>query len=77
MSLMYYRGGTYGDLKVYYSTSMIDLITLAAEMLPGGDDYLWFYQDPLAKRSNVTGTPLDKTNQANPLIVGYFYITPG
>ena len=55
---------------VYYSTSMIDLVTLAQDMLPGDHlDFLWFFHGPIVGKYNTTGQPLDLRAQAHPLLV--------
>lgn len=73
MILMLNSGGTYGDLVVYYATSMIDLVTLAQEMIPVGSNYLWFYHAPFTASLNATGFKLDKSSQPNPLQVGQLH----
>lgn len=60
----------FGSLLVYYSTAMIDLITLSKGMIPVGGDNLWFYQSPYAGYINASsGNTLDKSSQSNPLHV--------
>lgn len=64
-----FSGGTFGDVIVYYSTSAIDLKTLAQSVIPAGSDYLWFYDGPVTGNASVSGTALDKSSQPNPLQV--------
>ena len=66
-----FSGGLFGNLIVYYSTAMIDLLTLADDMIPVGGDNTWFYQSPYAGyiNSSSAGITLDKSSQSNPLLV--------
>lgn len=68
-----YSGGTFGDLLVYYSTSMVDLLTLARDMTPSdvvaAADTLWFYDSPVDGHSSAPGNRLDRSSQPDPLQV--------
>lgn len=59
-------GGTYGQLKVYYSTAMVDIVTEATQ---DGTAIINYFTGPVSGQRNKAGTVVNITTASNRLLV--------
>ena len=65
-----FRGGDYGQLRVYYSTEELDLLT---EIYKDGADVYSYFFNPIPGKLELplAGTRWNVDDQPNPLLVSF------
>ena len=67
--LAFFRGGTYGKLRVFFSTSQLTLVALATS---NGVTAVNYYESPVrGKQSRTEGTMVDISSQTNKVEVNW------